>query len=125
MMPGFGRYMLNMWIMVIAWAYRGMSGFASAIASKPKGELSLSVGIQWDCKGIRKLAQGADMLIMCSYLAEAEINDSDTELISRHILASPSEVGKIATHAGVKKLILTHIRKKSHTLSENDVQRRP
>jgi ribonuclease Z len=74
-----------------------------------------------DCPGIRRLAQGADLLIMCSYLAESEINSPAAALIADHILASPSAAGRIAAHAGVKRLVLTHIREKSGNLQQTMV----
>ena len=48
------------------------------------------------------------------------------KLISKHILASSSQVGKIATRAGAKKLVLTHFREKSEALMRSlaeDVRR--
>ena len=74
-----------------------------------------------DCADIMKLACGADLLVMCSYLAESEINSPDTALIARHILASPATAGKIAAQAGVKRLVLTHIREKSDLLLQSMV----
>ena len=49
---------------------------------------------------------------MCCYLSKREEADGSGSLISKHILASASQVGKIASKASVKKLILTHIREK-------------
>ena len=66
------------------------------------------------------------MLIQCCYLAEAEITSRADELISKYILASSSEVGKIAARSGVKKLVLTHFRKKSKEMMDSlleDVQK--
>ena len=74
-----------------------------------------------DCPGIRRLAQDADLLIMCSYLAESEIDTPETALIANHILASPSAAGRIASEAGVGRLVLTHIREKSDSLLQTMV----
>ena len=70
------------------------------------------------CAGLDRLAQGADLLVQCCYLAGAEITDTDSALIARHILADSTQVGKIAARAGVKKLILTHFRQKSEALMD-------
>lgn len=74
-----------------------------------------------DCPGIRRLAQDADLLIMCSYLAESEIDNPEATLIANHILASPSAAGRIASEAGVGRLVLTHIREKSDSLLQTMV----
>jgi len=65
-----------------------------------------------DSPGLRRLAREADVLVQCCYLAGAEIISPDLELISRHVLASSTMVGRIAEKAKVGKLILTHIREK-------------
>jgi len=78
------------------------------------------------CEGIYNLAKNADVLIQCCYLAEAEITNRADELISKFILASSLEAGKIAAHAGVKKLVLTHFREKSKEMMDallEDVQK--
>jgi ribonuclease BN (tRNA processing enzyme) len=49
---------------------------------------------------------------MCCYLAGEEIIDHDTELISRYVLASSIEAGKLASEANVKQIALVHIREK-------------
>ena len=66
-----------------------------------------------DCEGLDALAKNADALVMCCYLSREEMQGREAELIGKHILACSPQVGKIATRAGVKKLILTHIRMKS------------
>jgi len=68
------------------------------------------------CEGLHRLAEDADVLLMCCYLAEAEIVDEETEIISRHILASSGRVGRIAAAAGVRTLVLTHFREKADDL---------
>lgn len=80
-----------------------------------------SVAISGDtvpCTGLDRLACGADVLVQCCYLAEAEIIDHDTALVPKYILASSGQVGKIAAQAGVKKLVLTHFRQKSAALMQ-------
>jgi ribonuclease BN (tRNA processing enzyme) len=68
------------------------------------------------CKGLDRLAQDADILIQCCYLAEAEISTPFAERQAMHIIASSGQVGKIAARNRVKKLILTHIRTKPAAL---------
>lgn len=74
-----------------------------------------SVAISGDAvasPGLQRLAREADVLVQCCYLAGAEINNPDLELISEHVLAPSTMVGKIAREARVRKLVLTHIREK-------------
>lgn len=65
-----------------------------------------------DSPALRRLARGADVLVQCCYLAGSEVTSPDLELISRHVLAPSTMVGRIAEGAGVGKLVLTHIREK-------------
>ena len=83
----------------------------------PAGIVAIS-GDTVPCAGLDRLAQGADVLVQCCYLAEAEIIDHDTALVPQHILTSSGQVGKIAAKAGVKKLVLTHFRQKSAALMQ-------
>jgi ribonuclease BN (tRNA processing enzyme) len=62
------------------------------------------------CDGLDRLASGADVLVQCCYLASAEINSEHFRRLSRYTLACADSVGKIATTAGVKTLVLTHHR---------------
>jgi ribonuclease Z len=68
------------------------------------------------CPGLDRLAQGADLLIQCCYLAEAEITTPAQERSARYIIASSGAAGQIAARNGVKRLVLTHIRPKSQAL---------
>jgi ribonuclease Z len=65
-----------------------------------------------DCPGLQKLARGATLLLQGCYLASEEIVDGDLRLIADHVLASSSMVGKIASKAGVGRLVLNHIKEK-------------
>ncbi len=65
-----------------------------------------------DSPTLRRLARGADVLVQCCYLAGAEVTSPDLELISRHVIAPSTMVGRIAEEAKVGKLVLTHIREK-------------
>lgn len=78
------------------------------------------------CAGLDRLAHAADCLIQCCYLAEAEITTPVFARLSTHVIASAGQVGRIAAHNQVKKLVLTHIRPKSATLLQSmleDVRR--
>ena len=78
------------------------------------------------CEGLARLARGADVLVLCCYLAEAEVTDAHTERLTRHLFPSSAQAGKIAAEAGVKKLVLTHFRQKPEHLMralEEDVRR--
>ncbi len=78
------------------------------------------------CEGLDRLARGADVLVQCCYLASAEITDPHAERLTRFLFASSAEVGKVAARAGVKTLVLTHIREKSRAMMralEEDVRR--
>jgi ribonuclease Z len=66
-----------------------------------------------DCPGLQKLARGADILLQSCYLASEEIVDGDLKIIADHVLASSSMAGKIASKAGVKKLVINHIKEKA------------
>ena len=68
------------------------------------------------CEGLDRLAQGADVLIQCCYLAEDEITTPAVERLAKHVIASSGQVGKIAARNKVKRLVLTHIRPKSEAM---------
>lgn len=63
-----------------------------------------------DCAGLRRLAQDADVLVQCCYLAGAEINSEHFRRLAAYTLACGDTVGKIAAECGVKTLVLTHQR---------------
>jgi ribonuclease Z len=63
-----------------------------------------------DCRGLRELAQGADVLVMCCYAAAAQLTTPHLRELARHTLACGDTVGKIAAACGVVKLVLTHHR---------------
>lgn len=79
-----------------------------------------------DCKGLDRLADGADVLVQDCYLADAELTNPHAQLLARHVHTTSGVVGKIATRNKVKKLVLTHFREKSAELMrslEADVRR--
>ena len=63
-----------------------------------------------DCAGLRRLAQGADVLVQCCYLSSEEINSEHFERLAKFTLACGDSVGRIAAECGVKTLVLTHHR---------------
>lgn len=69
-----------------------------------------------DCDGVRELAAGADLLLQCCYLAEAEIDSSDKRLLSDVVLASATQASRIASAARVGKMVLTHLAPKSEAM---------
>lgn len=79
-----------------------------------------------DCPGLGRLAKNADLLVLCCYFANDEQNDFERDVISKYIIVSSAEAGKIATRYAAKTLALTHIRRKSATMlkaMENDIRR--
>ena len=58
-----------------------------------------------------QIASGADLHLQCCYLARSEIatNEHVRDMV-RYTLACSDTAGKIATRAGVKRLVLTHFR---------------
>lgn len=71
-----------------------------------------------ECDGLYRLADGADLLIQCCYLARAEMTNDHARHLAKNTLACADTVGKIATRAGVKRLILTHHREKPPAMLE-------
>lgn len=69
-----------------------------------------------DCEGLQTLAENADLLVLCCYLAADEQNDFERDVVSKHILVSSAQAGKIAAKTHVKTLAVTHIRAKSDAL---------
>ncbi|PHQ95391.1 MAG: metal-dependent hydrolase [Marinosulfonomonas sp.] len=69
-----------------------------------------------DCDGVRALAAGADLLLQCCYLAEAEIDGREKRLLSDVVLASAKQASRIARAAGVGKMVLTHLAPKSDAM---------
>lgn len=75
-----------------------------------QGRVVVVSGDTVDCGGLRRLAQGADVLVQCCYLAEAEITNEHFRRLAAHTIACGDTVGKIAADCGVKTLVLTHQR---------------
>lgn len=68
------------------------------------------------CEGLERLAQETDVLVQCCYLAQAEITTPLFVSLARDTLACADTVGKIATQASVKQLVLTHFGQKSEAM---------
>ncbi len=62
------------------------------------------------CEGLLHLAAGADLLLQCCWLPSKELKTEYLQAISEYTLACSDVVGRIATDAGVKRLVLTHTR---------------
>ena len=90
------------------------------------GKVLALTGDSVESEGWYTLAQDTDVLIQSCYLAKAEVTTPEFEHLAEHVIADSSQVGKMATKAGVKTLVLTHFRKKSQALMQilqDDVQR--
>ena len=59
-----------------------------------------------------RLAHDVDALVICAYLAGDEILRDEDRFLSEHILAGAPQAAQIALAAGVRQLVLTHIRQK-------------
>ncbi|MEA3503436.1 MAG: MBL fold metallo-hydrolase [Actinomycetota bacterium] len=58
------------------------------------------------------LAGDVDALVICAYLAGDEIVSDEDRFLSEHILADAPQAAQIASEAGARQLILTHLRQK-------------
>ncbi len=87
-----------------------------------RGESTVISGDAVKSPSLVELARGADTLVMCCYLSGEEIVDHDTELISRYVLSSSTETGKIAKEAKVSRIVLVHIREKPRGLLDAMVE---
>lgn len=81
-----------------------------------KGKAIAISGDTVACDGLDRIARGADCLIQCCYLAEAEITTPALERLARQVIASGRQVGEIAARNRVRRLILTHIRPKPEAM---------
>jgi ribonuclease Z len=70
------------------------------------------------CEGLNRLARKADVLLLCCYLAKAQITNPYMERLAKHTIACSDNVGKIAKQAGIKKLVLTHFGQKPEDLMQ-------
>ena len=63
-------------------------------------------------RDLGRLALDVDALVICAYLAGDEIVHDKDRFLSEHILAGAPQAAQIAADAGVRHLILTHLRQK-------------
>jgi len=70
------------------------------------------------CEGLTRLARDTDLLVQCCFLAKSEINTPALMRLAKDTIACADTVGRIATQAGVKQLVLTHFRRKSDTVMQ-------
>jgi ribonuclease BN (tRNA processing enzyme) len=84
-----------------------------------EGKIVALSGDTIPCPCLERLAWEADILVQCCYLAEAEITSPDFEFLSRRVIASSGQLGKLAAQAKVKKLVLTHFRKKTEAMLQS------
>lgn len=63
-----------------------------------------------DCGGLQRVARDADLLVQCCYAAAAELTTGHFVRLARHTLACGDTVGRIASSANVRKLVLMHHR---------------
>lgn len=83
----------------------------------PQGVIAFS-GDTVDCPGLRRLAENADILVQCCYLARSEIASPQTRRLADYTLACADTVGRIAAEANVQTLVLTHHRQKADEVLE-------
>lgn len=63
-------------------------------------------------RDLGRLAERANTLVICCYLAAEEIDTRETRFLSERVLAGASQVAEIAAGSGCGHVVLTHIRQK-------------
>ncbi len=74
-----------------------------------KGKIITISGDTVPCEGIVKLARNADLLVQCCHLPKRLVTNPAMVYFTDSIIPSSGEVGHIATEAGVKRMVLTHL----------------
>jgi len=90
------------------------TGDWSAVGYRVQGD-GRSVCIAGDAVAgldLERLATDADTLVICAYLAGDEIVGDEDRFLSDHVLAGAPQAAQIAADAGVRQLVLTHLRQK-------------
>ncbi|MEQ9643302.1 MAG: MBL fold metallo-hydrolase [Alphaproteobacteria bacterium] len=78
------------------------------------GKIITVSGDTVDCGGLRRMAEGADILVQCCFAGAAEIGDSEhMRKVATFTLADAVQAARVATACGVGHLVLTHLRPKS------------
>jgi ribonuclease Z len=75
-----------------------------------EGKIVAISGDTISCDGIDRIAQGADVLVHCCYMGSSEIENDHFRRTLQYTLAGGDTVGKIASRAKAKTLVLTHHR---------------
>jgi ribonuclease BN (tRNA processing enzyme) len=70
------------------------------------------------CDPLVRIASGADLHLQCCYMATSEMTSGHFKGVGKYTLACSDTAGKIASRAGVKKLVLTHFRETTPALVE-------
>jgi ribonuclease Z len=73
-----------------------------------------------------RLARGADLHVQCCYLPATALTTPVLKGLAEHTLACSDTAGRIAAEAGVKRLVLTHVRSMTPAMLaelERDVRR--
>ena len=73
------------------------------------------------CPSVVRLARGADVLVMCAYLAAEEIRTPGDRFLTEHVIAGAPQAAQVAREAGVDRLALTHLRRKPPLVVERMV----
>ncbi len=68
---------------------------------------------------LARLARCADVLVINCYLAGDEIDSDETRFLSESVLAGGPQVARIAADAACRKVVLTHLRRKSPELLDS------
>lgn len=58
------------------------------------------------CDSLIELVRGADMLVQCCFLADAELTTPARQLLGDLVIATLGQAGRIAAQAGVMMLML-------------------
>ena len=64
----------------------------------------------------------SETLLISCYLAKEELFSKAFRQSAKHVIIASDQVGKLATHAGVRRLILTHFRPKTTELMHSLVR---
>src|SRR5262249_54415905 len=70
------------------------------------------------CEGLGDLAREGGVLVQCCFLARAGVPHPALARLAKDTIACADTVGKIATQARVKQLVLTHFRQKSDAMMQ-------
>ncbi len=69
-------------------------------------------------RDLDRLADNVDALVISAYLSEDEIVTDGDRFLTDHILAGAPQAARIATDAGARMLVLTHLREKTDAAAQ-------